>query len=263
MADLRGSSRVDEGPAPPIAPRSRASIRPPDPAGEPVLVADSIGRSFGRRQVLTSATLWARSGEVTVLFGRNGSGKTTALRIAAGRLRADWGTVRFLGRTHVRPRLHRLARDGLLYVPQEGLLVKDRIVDDQVRVLTGASPERVAGWAERWEVHAFMGREPRTLSGGERNRVSVAVAVLRDPACLLLDEPLTGSAPKDRERVGEMIRHLAGRGCAVLVTGHEARELLELADRVLLLSAGATRDLGGRRTALADPGFRREYLGPD
>lgn len=227
-----------------------------------MLVADSIGRSFGRRTILTSATLWARAGEVTVLFGRNGSGKTTALRIAAGRLRPDWGTVRFLGSVHPRPRLHRLARDGLLYVPQEGLLVRDWVVRDQVRVLTGASPSRMAAWAGRWEVDELMRRNPRTLSGGERNRIGVALAVLRDPVCLLLDEPLTGAAPTDRERVAEMIRHLAARGCALLVTGHEARELLALADRVLLLSAGATRDLGDRARALADPAFRREYLGP-
>lgn len=231
-------------------------------ASEPVLVADSLGRSFRGRRILTSATLWARRGEVTVLFGRNGSGKTTALRIAAGRLRAHWGTVRFRGRLVARPRLHRLAREGLLYIPQKGLLVRDWPVRDQARLLTGASPPRITRWAERWDVAEFLDREPRTLSGGERNRTSVALAMLRQPACLLLDEPLTGSAPRDRERTGSLMRQLADEGCAILVTGHEVAELLAVADRVLLLSGGATRDLGDPAAALADVAFRREYLGP-
>ena len=149
-----------------------------------------------------------------------------------------------------------------MYVPQRGLLVRNWLVRDQVRILTTASASRIGEWAERWDVARFMGREARTLSGGERNRVGVALAVLRDPVCLLLDEPLTGAAPADRERVAEMIRHLAGRGCAVLVTGHEARELLDLADRVILLTGGATRDLGGPARAAEDPSFRRTYLGP-
>lgn len=250
------------GPHPASGARRRSSR---DAGGRPpvVLVADSLGRSFGGRRVLSAATLRACRGEVTVLFGRNGSGKTTALRIAAGRLRAHWGTVRFLGRAVLRPRLHRLAREGLLYIPQEGLLVRDWVVGDQARLLTGASEARIREWAERWHVADFLPREARSLSGGERNRVSVALAVLREPVCLLLDEPLTGSAPKDRERIAEMMRHLARRGCAILVTGHEARDLLALADRVLLLSAGATRELGDRHAALADEAFRREYLGTE
>lgn len=235
----------------------------PGPAGrsEAVLVADSLGRSFRGREVLRAATLWAYAGEVSVLFGRNGSGKTTALRIAAGVLRPHWGTVRFRGRSYPRPRLHELARRGLMYIPQEGVLARGWTVGDQVRILTTAPASTVAAWAERWEVASFLDRSPGSLSGGERNRVSVAVAVLREPPCVLMDEPLTGAAPRDRELVTRMIRHLAGRGCALLVTGHEARELLDVADRVLLLSGGSSRDLGGPERAVDDPDFRREYLG--
>lgn len=225
-------------------------------------MADGLGRFFGRRKVLSAATLWARAGEVTVLFGRNGSGKTTALRIAAGRLRPHWGTVRFRGRLWDRPRLHRLAREGLMYVPQEGILVRDWVVRDQVLLLTTTSRSGIRVWAERWGLGPYLDREPRTLSGGERNRVGVALAVLRKPVCLLLDEPLTGAAPQDRELVARMIGYLADRGTAVLVTGHEAHDLLSLADRVLLLVAGGTRDLGHPDDAVSDPAFRREYLGP-
>ncbi|HZD03410.1 MAG TPA: ATP-binding cassette domain-containing protein [Longimicrobiales bacterium] len=223
-------------------------------------MADSVGRAFRGRPVLVTATLSARAGEVTVLFGRNGSGKTTALRIAAGVLRPDWGVVRFRGRLHVRPRLHRLARRGLMYVSQEGALVKNWTVEDHVRLLR-RSDEAIAAWGARWRVQALMGRVARTLSGGERNRVGVALAVLRDPECLLLDEPFTGAAPLDRELVAAMVRHLTGRGCAVLATGHEAGDLLALSDRVIHLQAGSTRELGPPDEAVDDESFRREYLG--
>lgn len=232
-----------------------------DGAAPPVLVADCVGRRFRGRPVLTTATLFARAGEVTVLFGRNGSGKTTALRIAAGVLRADWGVVRFRGRTYSRPRLHRLARRGLMYVPQDGALVRNWTVEEQVELFE-RSADAVHAWAARWGVGGLMDRQARTLSGGERNRVSAALALLRSPACLLMDEPLTGAAPRDRELITSMLRELTGRGCAVLVTGHEAVDLLAVSHRVIHLDAGSTRDLGGPREAAEDEQFRRGYLDP-
>lgn len=246
----------------------------------PVLVADSVGRSFGSLQVLKSATLWARRGEITVLLGRNGSGKTTLLRVAAGWLAPDHGAVRFRGRVLPRARLHRLAREGLFFLPQEGLLPRGRSIREVARTVMKAFPEarrggdtgpghdardpeaRMARWAERWELTSLLDATDATLSGGEKNRAGVALAVLRRPVCLLTDEPLTASAPKDRDRICETLRTLRDRGCAVVVTGHEARELLALGDRVIWMVAGTTRDLGRTGAALASHQFRREYLGP-
>jgi ABC-type multidrug transport system ATPase subunit len=241
---------------------------------EAVLQADSIGRFFGARQVLKAATLWARRGEVTALLGRNGSGKTTLLRIAVGRLASHHGVVRYRGRASVRPRLHRLARRGLFYLPQHGVLPRGRTVreaaesilrareDASFDALPSTGPRTLSAWAERWGLQDLLEATHGELSGGEKNRAGVALAVLRGPVCLLTDEPLTGSAPHDRARVVEALRLLRDDGCAVVVTGHEARELLDLADRVVWMVAGTTRDLGRPAEALASHQFRREYLGP-
>jgi ABC-type lipopolysaccharide export system ATPase subunit len=121
---------------------------------------------------------------------------------------------------------------------------------------------RLSRWAERWGLTALLDATDTALSGGEKNRAGVALAVLRRPVCLLTDEPLTNSAPKDRERICEALRTLRDRGCALVVTGHEARELLALADRVIWMVAGTTRDLGRTEAALTSHQFRREYLGP-
>lgn len=245
----------------------------------PVLSADSIGRSFGSRRVLDSATLWARAGEITVLMGRNGTGKTTLLRIAAGRLKADWGAVRYCGQVSERPRHHEMARRGLFCVPQEGLLPRGRSVRQVARAVIRAFPpeERTASetggrredddvvvdtWAAEWELDHLLDAPDEELSGGERNRASMALAVLRRPLCLLTDEPLTGSAPKDRGRITRMLEHLRDEGCAIVVTGHETWELLEMADRVLWMVAGTTRDLGTPEEAARSHQFRRGYLGP-
>ncbi|HEX9885791.1 MAG TPA: ATP-binding cassette domain-containing protein [Longimicrobiales bacterium] len=229
----------------------------------PLLVADSIGRSFGSNQVLKSATLWAWPGRITALMGRNGCGKSTLLKVAAGRLAAHSGAVRFAGTVHLRPRLHVLARDGLMYVPQEGLLVRDGWVDDHVRLFAQDGHPRLDGWITRCRLDAFLGRPVAELSTGERNRTSLALALLREPACLLADEPLTGAAPLDRELIRSVLMELRAQGCALVVTGHEARDLLDLADHVVWLVAGTTHDLGEAARAARHPQFVREYLGPD
>ncbi|MEO5509531.1 MAG: ATP-binding cassette domain-containing protein, partial [Longimicrobiales bacterium] len=81
-------------------------------SAQPLFTADSIGKSFGRREILKSASVWAWSGRVTVLLGRNGSGKSTLMRIGAGLMRADHGAVRFGDQTYLAPKLHTLARQG-------------------------------------------------------------------------------------------------------------------------------------------------------
>ncbi len=102
---------------------------------EPLFAADSFGKSFGSREVLKAATVWAVPGRVTVLFGRNGSGKSTLLRAAMGLLRPDFGVVRYDGEAYLRPRLHKLARRGLMYFPDRGLLSRRRNLAWHHRVL--------------------------------------------------------------------------------------------------------------------------------
>jgi lipopolysaccharide export system ATP-binding protein len=231
-------------------------------SGDIVFRADSICRSFGGRTVLNSATLWARSGRVGVLFGRNGSGKTTLFRIAAGLLSADQGVVLFRDRPWPRPRLHRLAGEGLFYLPERGLLVRNMSVRahfDAVVHRFGNADALEAQLAEL-ALHELLERAPDTLSGGERRRVEVALALVRSPVCLLADEPLMGIAPTDAELLVRAFRRLAARGCAVVVSGHEVESLLELADEVTWIVAGTTHGLGSAAQARLNWQFRREYL---
>lgn len=230
--------------------------------GEPILVADSVGKRFGPRQVLKGATLTVPRGRVTALLGRNGSGKTTLLRVAAGLLRPDYGTVRLDGEIHESPRLPRLARRGLFFLPERDLLPPwpevGRLVSMVSRRYGGAEP---AGLVERLDLDGVAAQPVRELSGGERRRVELAVAAARSPRVLLADEPFLGIPPSDRQIVARELRMLADVGCATVVTGHEVEGLLELSDGVTWLTAGTTRWLGTPDEASRYPEFRLQYLG--
>lgn len=230
--------------------------------GAPVLHADSIGKELGGRRVLTAATLLVRAGVITALLGRMGAGKSTLLKICAGRMAPDTGWVRFAGRQHFRPRLSQLARDGLFYLPDQHTLLPAVRLRDQFALV--ASRYGRARWDEAVGLLALaplMERAPTAMSGGERRRAEVGLAVLRGPTCLLADEPFRGIDPIIAETIATAFRHPAASGCAVVVTGHEIPSLLPLADEVVWTVAGTTHHLGSPERARANEAFRREYLG--
>jgi lipopolysaccharide export system ATP-binding protein len=225
--------------------------------------ADSIRRSFGGRVILNAATLWARAGEVTLMLGRNGCGKSTLFRIAAGLLRADQGVVLFGGQAYQRATLHELSARGLFYLPERGLLVRNLTIGDMLQLVTRRfGTSRDAGAViDRMRLQPLLERRPDMLSGGEQRRCEVAIAMARRPTLLIADEPLMGQAPLDAALIAHALRDLARTGCAVVVSGHEVPELMAVADEVVWLAAGTTHGLGSPAQARAHWQFRQEYLG--
>jgi ABC-type multidrug transport system ATPase subunit len=227
-----------------------------------LLRADSIGKSFGDRAVLTAATLRARAGEIVFLVGRNGCGKSTLFNIATGSVAADHGIVTYQGRAYLRPSWHALARRGLYYLPDRDLLSPSRTVRDHLQAVTRQFRRgEYAVAAEVLEVPALLDRRCGDLSTGERRRVEVATAVARVPECLLADEPLRHIDPRDRLLIGTAFQHLASRGCAVVVTGHDVEDLFELADSVVWCTDGTTYELGTPLDAARHWRFAATYLG--
>lgn len=228
-----------------------------------VLRAEGISKRFGRTPILKSAALWARGGEITTLLGRNGSGKTTLMRIAAGDLRADQGTVWFLGRARERMPLAEGARAGMMYLPQDQLVVPHCRVREHFHAMAavfGSSHTDEAIRSAR--LAPLLDQRVDTLSRGEAIRVSLALALARRPVVLVADEPLVGLAPRDQEFFGDLLRELAGEGTAVVTSGHDARVLLSITDVVLWSVGGTTHHIGSPADAIAHEQFRREYLGP-
>ena len=120
---------------------------------------------------------------------------------------------------------------------------------------------RTAGIVERLGIGGLFGQTSLELSGGERRRVEIATALIRAPRCLLADEPFAGIDPADAEVLAQTLRSLAREGCAIVVTGHEVRQLLDVADDIVWMAGGSTHGMGTPQKAMQHEQFRREYLG--
>jgi len=204
-------------------------------AGAPAaLTAERVSHRFGAREV--------RCGELLAVIGPNGAGKTTLLSVLAGVLKPDEGTVR-LGSAPTRA----CARVG--WVPQESALYSRLTVAENLRLF--AELERVSDTeqtvASMLVQTGLAGRADdrvSELSGGNRQRVNIAIGLLAEPAVLLLDEPSASLDPRQRARLWEFIAAMAGRGTSLVYSTHDLHEAREHADRVLALEDGRVRFFG-------------------
>lgn len=226
-----------------------------------ILEAVSLGKAFGRTTVLHSASFTVRAGEIVFVAGGHGSGKTTLLRICAGLLAPDSGAVRHLGRQTLRRSLYSLARDGLWFQPLEPLLWKRFTLREHLAALPFPLEPAQGEALNELGVDTLMDVHVGSLPPGEQRWLAVALAIAREPRCLLLDEPLTDATPDQERRLGTSLKSLALRGCGILVTGCEAGSLMELASHVVWLSAGTTRSFESPDAARADANFSRDFLG--
>jgi len=228
-----------------------------------VLAAESLGKSYGHTQVLKAASFNAHAGRITAVMGRNGSGKSTMLDLAAGWRPPDFGAVHFAGQVWQRPRLHEMAELGLFYLPQQVPMSSSFRVQVFLDALARRfGDQEIAHAIDVMRLGDLLHEYPPTLSGGEKARVAVAMAMIRMPTCLLADEPFARVAPLDQELMANALREMADRGVAIAVTGHDVPVLFHAADEVIWVVAGTTRHLGTPAEAVQDHHFRRGYLGP-
>ena len=227
----------------------------------PRLRFDSFGKRFGPRTVLKSASAWAWPGRITLLMGRNGCGKTTLLRCGLGLTWADFG-VTFLDGRRVTGGLPGMSREGLFFLPDRRLLSPRLTVREHVTAIGESRPAGLdPGPAATLEIDDFLDSKPFAMSGGERRRAEIWLAVAGSTSCLVADEPLLGIAPADRAKVAAALQARAATGTAILVTGHEVEDLFDLADEVIWMVAGTTHGLGSPDEAARHHQFRLEYLG--
>jgi ABC-2 type transport system ATP-binding protein len=214
-------------------------------------------KRYGEFAAVRGIDLNVGVGEVFALLGPNGAGKTTTVEILEGYRRRDQGEVRVLGEDP--GRAGRVWRARLGIVLQSTNDAADLTVRETVRHFAGYYPEprgvneviEQVGLAEKAEARV------RTLSGGQRRRLDVALGIVGRPELVFLDEPTTGFDPEARRRFWELIRGLARDGTTVLLTTHYLEEAEALADRVgvivsgVIVAEGTPGALGGRATALS------------
>lgn len=230
-------------------------------ASAPMLEADSIWKAFGGRKVLQSASLRVRPGEVRALLGRNGVGKTTLLRVAAGMTRADSGIVSIDRVRYERPNLAVLSRAGVCFWPTTGFFSDSYAVGRQLEMFRRAyGTGNPAAVAKRAQLGRALARQPSALSPGERREAEMTAVLIRNPRYLLADEPLQGLSPIGISLLCVDLRTLAESGTGVVITGHQADDILAMADSVTWCESGTTRELGSSCAARKSFDFAQGYL---
>jgi len=232
------------------------------------LVVDRIGKSYRRRPVVRGVSLTLRRGEVVGLLGPNGAGKTTCFYMITGLIPADYGTITLDGTDVTTLPMHRRARLGVGYLPQEASIFRGLTVEQNIMAVLEIV-ERQRSKRQR-KLDQLLGefsithlrRTPApALSGGERRRVEIARALASDPDFILLDEPFAGVDPIAVGDIRGLVSHLRERGIGVLITDHNVRETLSIIDRAYILHDGQVLKQGTPQDIVGDEAVRRVYLG--
>jgi len=233
------------------------------------LEAIGIAKRYRSREVVKDLSISIDSGEIVGLLGPNGAGKTTAFYMIVGLIRCDRGSIVLNDKDVTRLPVHRRARLGLGYLPQEASIFRKLTVADNIRAIlqTRADLDRAdrQGLLESLleELHIAHVRDSLglSLSGGERRRVEIARALAAEPKFILLDEPFAGVDPISVIDIQRIIRHLTQRGIGVLITDHNVRETLGICGHAYILNEGALMAAGSPDEILSNRNVRKVYLG--
>jgi len=221
---------------------------------------------YGRAHILHGLSLDAHAGEVVALLGRNGAGKTTAIKTIMGLVPPTQGAVSFDGRRIDRLPPYRIARLGLGYVPEERRIFTELTVMENLEV--GRQPARDGApvWTEDKLFSLFpnLGRMRERpggrMSGGEQQMLTIARTLMGNPRCVLLDEPSEGLAPIIVEQMAHSIRALKGEGLSVLLCEQNLRFCEAIADRAYIIEKGQIRFGGTMAELTANASLREQYL---
>lgn len=235
----------------------------------PVLNAHNLAKSYKGRNVILDVSLQVRAGEVVGLLGPNGAGKTTCFYMIAGIVKPDKGKV-FIDDIDIsRLPMHKRAKAGLGYLPQEASVFRKLTVTENINAIleTRRDLSRAKRQAksnellEEFHITHIKDSLGMALSGGERRRVEIARALASEPRFILLDEPFAGVDPISVSDIKDIILQLKAKDIGVLITDHNVRETLDICEKAYIVSEGQILAEGDAKTVLSNKKVREVYLG--
>jgi len=233
-----------------------------------ILSVRGLRKRYRNREVVRGVSLEISRGEVVGLLGPNGAGKTTIFYMMVGLVRPDDGTVTLDGEEISGFPMHRRARMGLGYLPQEPSVFRKLSVRENLLVFLEELPlspgdreARLAELMQEMRISHVADTKGYSLSGGERRRVEIARSLVISPAVLLLDEPFAGIDPISVADLQQVILGLKERGIGVIITDHNVRDTLKVCDRAYIISGGEILLAGTPEEITASSRVREIYLG--
>ena len=232
------------------------------------LVTRGLKKKYKAREVVKDVSFEVASGEVVGLLGPNGAGKTTCFYMVVGLTGADAGSISIAGQDATHLPIHRRARLGLSYLPQEASVFRKLTVEDNIRAVLELQDlgraeidQRLRELLGELNITSLARNPALSLSGGERRRVEIARALATRPRFILLDEPFAGVDPIAVLDIQKIIRFLKDRSIGVLITDHNVRETLGICDRAYIINEGHVLASGTPDAIVSDESVRRVYLG--
>lgn len=233
------------------------------------LSAHHLAKAYGGRPVVRDVSLQVSAGEIVGLLGPNGAGKTTCFYMIVGLVEADAGDIQLDGQSLMALPMHRRARAGIGYLPQEASIFRQLSVRDNLLAILETRKElnrktrqeMAEALLEEFNVGHLADSLGQALSGGERRRVEIARALATEPTVILLDEPFAGVDPISISDIKDIISHLKARDIGVLITDHNVRETLDICERAYIVGEGHVIASGTPSEVLANDRVRETYLG--
>ncbi len=233
------------------------------------LLAKNLKKSFKNTLIIKGVSIEVNSSEVVGLLGPNGAGKTTTFYLICGLLTPDEGKVFLETEDITFYPLHKKARLGIGYLPQESSIFRELSVEDNLYIVAQEYYDKdeakkvVENLLVDFNIEPIRKRKGINLSGGERRRVEIARALVPKPKFLFLDEPFAGVDPVNVKEIKELIKILSHQNIGVIITDHNVRETLSICDRAYVLKNGNILIEGTPREIVEDSEVRKSYLGED
>ncbi len=232
------------------------------------LEAKNLAKHIKKTKIVNNISLEIQSGEVVGLLGPNGAGKTTTFYMICGLLTPSEGDVFLDGVNLSKFSLHKRSNMGIGYLPQESSIFKDLSVEDNLSLAAQATfkskkaaSHKIEQMLEVFNIAPIRKRKGLSLSGGERRRVEIARALIKEPKFILLDEPFAGVDPIAVIDIQKIIQTLSDMDIGVLITDHNVREMLSVCDRVYVIKSGSLLASGSAQEIYENALVRKYYLG--
>ena len=234
-----------------------------------ILEADGLVKIYGRRRVVDGVSLSVDPGEIVGLLGPNGAGKTTSFKMMCGIVTPNRGRVFLQGKEVTQWPMHLRAREGGMgYLPQKSSVFAKLNCEQNLKgmmQLLGFSwrqqKTRCEELLEQFKITHIRKSKAGDLSGGERRRLEIARCLVSNPQIIMLDEPFAGIDPVTVQNIRVVINELSQQGIAVLITDHDARAILQSADRTYVVSEGKILVSGSAEEIVRNEEVRKKYLG--